>query len=241
MLPARVAYGGGEVPLSDLPAPLPLDRLVPGAGPWEAELGFGKGRYLLGRAAEEPGGRFLGIEVASRYYRLLRDRAARHGLRNLVLVRGEALYLLAAALPGGFARAVHAYFPDPWPKSRHQKRRLFDVETVDLVLGLLAPGGRLYFATDHLEYGAAVREILESHGAVRVAFRRDLWADGPRTNYEAKYVAEGRPIARLEVTLEATLETSAPAGLLHPRGRPRVLAAHGPRGPLDPGPEEGRR
>ena len=128
-------------------AALELDELLPG-GPWEVELGFGKGRYLLRRAEESRERRFLGIEVAGKYYRLAATRAERRGLENLLLIRGEALYALSALLPSGFAEAAHVYFPDPWPKSRHQKRRLFDRETVDLVLGTLARGGRLFFATD---------------------------------------------------------------------------------------------
>ena len=70
--------------------------------------------------------------------------------------------MLSSVLPSEFAAAVHVYFPDPWPKARHQKRRLFDPETVDLVLRLLRPGGTLYFATDHLDYGDVVRELLKT-------------------------------------------------------------------------------
>jgi tRNA G46 methylase TrmB len=127
------------------------------------------------------------------------------------------LYLLATALPRGFASAVHVYFPDPWPKSRHQKRRLFEVDTVDLVLGLLAPGGRLFFATDFTEYGGRVADLLDGHPKLEVR-RRQCWPEGPRTNYEMKYEREGRPIVRLEA--------SCPAGVgLHPEGRSAVVAA----------------
>lgn len=226
MIPVRVAYGQEERSLAELPVPLDLDRLVPGSGRWEVEVGFGKGRYLLQRAlAEGEAVRFLGVELVSKYYRLLRDRARKRGLRNLLLCRGEALYLISVALPAGFAAAVHVYFPDPWPKGRHRKRRLFDAESVDLVLGLLAPAGRLFFATDDLEYGGAVREILASHGGLRVRGRDRLWEGGARTHYEAKYEAEGRPIVRLE----AALREAGGAGL-HPLGAAGVLAAVRPRG-----------
>jgi tRNA (guanine-N7-)-methyltransferase len=136
-----------------------------------------------------------------------------------VALRGEALYLVSAVLPAGFAAAVHVYFPDPWPKSRHHKRRLFDPETLDLVIGLVQPGGRLLFATDFLEYGELVREILAGYPGIRVQRRDRVWDEGPRTSYEAKYVAEGRPILRLEVTREAA------SGPLHPQGEAGVLAA----------------
>ncbi len=216
----KVSVGDRELGLADLALPLPLDELVPGGPPWEVELGFGKGRYLLDRAGQEPAARLVGVEVAGKYYRLVRQRMRRRGLERVVLIRGEALYLMSAVLPAGFAAAVHVYFPDPWPKSRHQKRRLLDVETVDLVLALLAPGGRLFFATDHAEYGTLVEEVLGAHPGVAVRRRRRPWADGARTNYEAKYRLQARPIRRLEAT------RLAPAGadLLHPCGGCGVLA-----------------
>ena len=226
-----LATPDGERLLSAVAVPLDLDALVPpvpleaeaaAASPWEVEIGFGKGRYLLRRALAEPGTRFLGIELAGEYFRLLATRARRRGVRNLLAIRGEAQTLLAAVLPRGFARAVHVYFPDPWPKARHGRRRLFDAQSVDLVLSLLMPGGTLWFATDHLAYGEAVEALLAGHPAATVRRRPGGWDEGPRTNYEAKYLAEGRPILRLEVTWAGGEGLSA----LHPAGRAGVLAAY---------------
>jgi tRNA (guanine-N7-)-methyltransferase len=232
----QIATPAGERGLADTPAPLPLDDLISGGDDlipgsddlipggaaaseraWEVEIGFGKGRYLLRRCQEDPEGRFLGVEVASEYWRMFVERARRRKLGNWIALRGDALALIASVLPHGFASAVHVYFPDPWPKSRHHKRRLFDPETVDLVLSLLRPGGRLLFATDFLEYGAMVQEILESYPGLRVEPRDRVWDEGPRTNYEAKYIVEGRPILRLEAILEPG------AARLHPRGAQGVL------------------
>jgi tRNA (guanine-N7-)-methyltransferase len=195
--------------------------LLPGAGPWEVELGFGKGRYLLRRAAAEPSCRFLGVERAARYFRLTVERARRRGIGNLLALRGDALFLLTAVLPRCFARAVHVYFPDPWPKTRHHRRRLFHPETLDLVVGLLEPGGLLHFASDHPEYGPLVAELLRGYPAVEVKELLDGWEDGPRTNYEAKYLRAGRPIVRLVAT------RTAPDPLpLHSQGRDGVLTAY---------------
>jgi len=202
-------------------SPVELDGLAPGAGPWEVELGFGKGRYLIQRARAEPEVRFLGIEVAAKYHRLLAARAERRGVENLIAVRAEALQTLATVLPRRFARAVHVYFPDPWPKVRHRRRRLFDPETVDLVLGLLRDDGCLFFATDFLEYGALVETILRSHPNLVVERLEAPWEDGARTSYEAKYEAEGRPIHRLV----ARVVTSQPPRL-HPDGRVGVVVAY---------------
>jgi tRNA (guanine-N7-)-methyltransferase len=216
-----VAFGGQTSPLSDLGNPLPLDELIPGCGDWQVEIGFGKGRYLLRSATENPGQRFLGIEVASQYFRLVRDRATRRKLDNTLLLRGEALYLLSVVLPRGFASAVHVYFPDPWPKARHQNRRLFDPQTVDLVLGLLKREGTLFFASDFVDYAEAVAEILDTHPAV---LRREIpgpWDGVPRTNYEAKYIIEGRQIARFEVSCRAESEDD----VLHPAAVRTLRAA----------------
>ena len=104
-------------------------------------------------------------------------------------------------LPHGFAAAVHVYFPDPWPKSRHHKRRLFDPETVDLVLGAArARAGGSCSPPTSWSTARWSAEILPAYPGLRVARRDRPWDEGPRTNYEAKYVVEGRPILRLEVT-----------------------------------------
>jgi tRNA (guanine-N7-)-methyltransferase len=219
--PIRVSTATADRSLSDLPAPLPLDDLVPGTGEWEVEIGFGKGRYLLRRCEEDPGRRFLGIEVAGEYHAIFVQRARRRGLANWLALRGEAQYLISSVLPAGFAAALHVYFPDPWPKSRHHKRRLFDPETVDLVLGLLRRGGHLYFATDFLDYGEEIADLLSTYPGLRLLRRERPWDEGPRTNYEAKYESEGRPILRLEAILQVDGRTAP----LHPGGAEAVLAA----------------
>ncbi|MBZ0114206.1 MAG: hypothetical protein K8J08_17220 [Thermoanaerobaculia bacterium] len=220
MKPVTLALPSGDVGLDFGDCPLDLDATLPGSGPWEVEIGFGKGRYLLRRALEDSGTRFLGIEIALKYQRILTRRARRRGVGNLATLRGEALLVLASVLPRHFARTVHVYFPDPWPKARHNRRRLFDPESVDLVLDLVAPGGKLCFATDFLEYGALVEELLRSFPGLDVQRIDGVWPDGARTNYEAKYIEEGREILRLEAFPRA--ERAA----FHPRGREGVLVGY---------------
>lgn len=228
MKPVLLSTSADDYSPERLPSPIHLDEFLAGARGWEVELGFGKGRYLLRRAAEAPNRRFLGVEMAGKYFDLARHRMRRRGLANVALVRGEALYLLATCLPTGFADMVHVYFPDPWPKSRHHRRRLLDAETVDLVLALLRPGGELFFATDFLEYGEHVRAVLASHPGLVLELRDQGWPGGPRTNYEAKYVVEGRPIVRLVARLAGSRNRNLEvAELLHPAGAAGVLAACG--------------
>jgi tRNA (guanine-N7-)-methyltransferase len=219
--PSTFSTAAGDTTLAAIQAPLPLSELVTGAGEWEVEIGFGKGRYLLRRCREEADRRFLGIEVAGEYHGIFVERARRQAPPNWLAIRGDALYLASAVLPAGFASALHVYFPDPWPKSRHHKRRLFDPQTVDLVLRLLRRGGRFSFAPDFLDYGERVVEILAGYPGLRCARREGPWDEGPRTNYEAKYEVEGRPILRLE----GTLEVDGGEAPLHPLGAKAVLAA----------------
>ena len=215
--PLDVWRAGGSCP----PGELARGAIAGGDGSrMEIEIGFGKGRFLLARAAAMPDTTFLGIESAPVYWRLASRRAERRGLRNLILVRGEALYVLDALLEREVADALHVYFPDPWPKVRQRKRRLFDASTVDLVLGALAPGGVLQFATDHADYGESVRRLLLRHPALGVETVEGAWPEGPRTNYETKYELAGRPILRLRATRRA----GAGASLLHPDGIAAVTA-----------------
>ncbi|HEX2463862.1 MAG TPA: tRNA (guanosine(46)-N7)-methyltransferase TrmB [Thermoanaerobaculia bacterium] len=215
--PLRIWMGGREL----LPRELELALLRPcRRGRLEIEIGFGKGRYLLARAAAEPDTTFVGIESAALYWGATTRRAERGGLGNLITVCGDALYLLAARFERESADAVHVYFPDPWPKTRHHRRRLLDPSTVDLVVGVLAPGGTLYFATDHADYCTAVCEVLDRYPAVAVERVEGPWPGGPRTHYETKYEREGRPIFRLVVTRLAP----ARASLLHPDGAASVAA-----------------
>jgi tRNA (guanine-N7-)-methyltransferase len=215
--PVRMWTAGRELGAREIGATLGHARE---RGRVELEIGFGKGRYLLARAGADPATTFVGIEAASFYWTQTSKRAERLGLANVITLCGDALYLLASCIARESADAAHVYFPDPWPKTRHQRRRLLDPTTVDLVIGVLAPGGELSFATDHAEYGAAVLETLESYPAVDVTRVDGPWPDGARTHYETKYAIQGRPILRLVVTRLAP----SGASLLHPDGETAVAA-----------------
>ena len=198
MRPALMADSRGERRVSAVELEALQSRLT--EGHWEVEIGFGKGRYLLSQAAANPRRQYLGIEMAAKYYRLVYQRARRQILANITLLCGEAAYLATAMLPRQFARRVHVYFPDPWPKDRHSKRRLIDADALDLVLSMLKPGGELLFASDHPEYQQQVETLLRSHPSLAVRSVGE-WPEGPRTNYEAKFVDQGQPILRLACDL----------------------------------------
>ena len=169
-------------------------------GPFEIEIGCGKGRFLLSRARANPQLRMLGIEWAGKYYRYCTDRMARWGLRNVRVMRTDAKTFVMHHLPSCCVSVLHLYHPDPWPKKRHRKRRLVQPDFAEAVFRALTPGGRWLIQSDHEEYFQAIRETLDPIPRLtRIAWEE---ADaGPDvdwigTNFEVKYVQQGRRIYR---------------------------------------------
>ena len=161
--------------------------------PVELEIGIGKGRFLIDAAQRCPQVNFVGIEWASKYLRLALGRIQRRRLYNVRLAHVDAREFVEFFIASGTLQAIHLYFPDPWPKKRHHKRRLFDDEFLDQVERVLSPQGRFWVATDHADYHAVMADLLERRPGLVPA--DDPWAGTP-TNYEAKYLTEGRPIYR---------------------------------------------
>lgn len=167
----------------------------------EVELGVGKGGFLLERAREYPETNFLGVEWANKFCRFSADRMARWGVTNVRVMRTDAANLVMHHLRSGSVSALHVYHPDPWPKKRHHKRRLFQPAFVRAVTAALVAGGRLLVQTDHAEYFdwigdqlAGERDlVVERAGSVD----EEAAAEGPGTNYEVKYRRAGRTILAL--------------------------------------------
>ena len=162
--------------------------------PVEVELGFGKGRFLLDAAQRRPEHNFIGVEVAGKYLRLAHDRALKRGLTNLRFIHGDAREFVEFFLPAGAVHALHVYFPDPWPKKKHHRRRLLDEGFFEEALRVLEVSGRLWIATDHDDYFEAILEGLEA-AVERFTLVEAVW-DGATTNYEDKFVSLGSTIHR---------------------------------------------
>ncbi len=163
----------------------------------EIEIGTGKGRFLLAAAQAHPDVHYLGIEWANKYLRIAESRAFRRGLENVRFVRVDARLLLASAIPPSSVAAFHVFYPDPWPKKRHHKRRLIGPGTAGLFARALRPAGAIHVATDHAGYWEQIVATLDGHEAFErlPRFGGDdfpLPADAPLTNFEAKYRIEGR-------------------------------------------------
>ncbi len=156
------------------------------------EIGSGKGRFLISSAAEQPETNFIGIEKSLHYHRVIRERIRKRTLKNVRLINHDAFLVLRDMIPDASLREVHIYFPDPWPRKKEQKRRIIRPDVLHEIRRVLVDGGSGIYVTDHQEYFEAASPLLP--GYFRTELRIPGPDDPPRTNYEAKYRAEGRPI-----------------------------------------------
>jgi tRNA (guanine-N7-)-methyltransferase len=146
-----------------LPRPWNAEALFGRVAPLEVEVGSGKGLFLRTAAAQRPEVNFLGIEISLKYARFAAAALAKRHLTGAVLAVADALRVFDELLPDGSLAAVHVYFPDPWWKQRHKKRRLMTQTFVRAVERTLAAGGALHFWTDVEEYFHTSLELLSAH------------------------------------------------------------------------------
>lgn len=176
-------------------------------GPVEIEIGSGRGRFICLAGYAHPATNFLGIEYARRYYDEAVDRLGKRGITNVRLLHREAFEFVKTQVPDNSIAGIHIYFPDPWPKKRHHKRRTVRREVLDELARVAISGSWLRIATDHSDYAHVIRECLDLHPAFTAIPRDDtdqFWnlpgldshAQQGVTNFEIKYRREGRPIWR---------------------------------------------
>lgn len=186
------AYG---LEITDLDGPFDPATLFGRRAPLVLEIGSGMGDATAAMAATDPDRHYLAVEVHTPGIANLLDLVERHGLDNVRVAEGDALDLVRA-MPEGCLDAVHIFFPDPWPKARHHKRRIIQPAHVALLRSRLAPGGTLHCATDWAEYAGSMRETLTAdpelvdvHGdyAPRPEHR-------PVTKFERRALTAGRSI-----------------------------------------------
>ena len=156
------------------------------------EIGSGKGRFLIASAIERPDVQFIGIEKSLHYHRVIRDRVLKRGLTNVLLINHDAFVVLQKMIPDASIAEVHIYFPDPWPRKREQKRRIIRPDALTEIRRVMTPGASGIFVTDHREYYEVAAPLIAHF--FRSEARIPGPDDAPRTNYEAKYRAEGREI-----------------------------------------------
>ena len=189
----------------DAPAPINWRELFGNDHPVELEIGSGKGLFLINAASSVTGHNFLGVELARKYARMAAERLARRQLANAKIWRGDARLIMGRLVPAASLRAVHVYFPDPWWKKRHKKRRVFTEELVAQIDRSLEPAGELRVASDVEEYFALIQSLIAANPRFRQ--RPVPECASPEhaldylTNFERKYRLEGRSIFRASLRL----------------------------------------
>jgi len=183
-----------------LPEKIDLAQLFGNNHPVEAEVGFGKGLFLLTSSQKHPELNFLGIEIDRKLELYTATRIAKRGIRNVRLACADARLFFRELLHEATLAAIHVYFPDPWWKSRHHKRRLFTREFVEECIRVLRPAGLLHLVTDVADYFQESNEILaEFAGLTPLPVPPERTPEHDLdylTNFERKFRKEARPIYR---------------------------------------------
>jgi tRNA (guanine-N7-)-methyltransferase len=188
--------------LPQLPQPWNAGELFGRIAPLEIEVGSGKGLFLRNAARTQPDIDFLGIEIVYKYARFTAAGLAKRGLPNARVVSGDAMRIFAERIPDSALAAVHIYFPDPWWKKRHRKRRVMNETFAQHIERTMRPGGSLHFWTDVEEYFHGTLELLARHtrltGPMAVAetpAENDL---AYRTHFERRMRVSDEPVYRCE-------------------------------------------
>lgn len=176
-------------------------------GPIELEIGSGKGLFIRNAAAANPDRRYIGIEIARKYARYAAFGLARRGIDNAVMISGDAKLMVREMIADASFDAVHVYFPDPWWKSRHRKRRVLEAGFIPQLERILKPGGILHFWTDVQEYFDETLGLLKTHttleGPLTVEERPPEHDLDYQTHFERRMRQHDKPIYRSEFLRQA--------------------------------------
>ncbi|MFO0693275.1 MAG: tRNA (guanosine(46)-N7)-methyltransferase TrmB [Polyangiales bacterium] len=177
-----------------------LNEVLPGTGPIEIDIGFGRGMSVFERARVAPGSRILGIEIKSKLATWVDERRKREGLDRVRIFCGDAREILSRTGPDGSVARVFVHFPDPWWKKRHQHRRVVGEAFLDEVARLLEPGGELYVQTDVEDRAQLYLDAIREHPAFLLATPTGLIEKNPygaRSNRERRADEDGLPVYRI--------------------------------------------
>lgn len=167
--------------------------LEPQGRPLVLEIGSGMGETTAAIAAAQPDTDFIAVEVHGPGIGSLLKRIAEQGLKNLRVVRHDAVEVLEHMIADGSLAGIHLFFPDPWPKKRHHKRRLVQPPFAALAARKLAPGGYLHAATDWPDYAVQMAEVLDGEPLLVRAGARER----PATKFEQRGVKLGHKVRDL--------------------------------------------
>jgi len=179
---------------------LDADSLFGSNRPFVVEIGFGMGLATASIAETLPESGFLGLEVhAPGVGKLLSEMEAR-GIENVRICRHDAVEVVDSMLAPGSIDGFHVFFPDPWPKKRHHKRRIMNRDFVRLMADRLRTGGYIYYVTDWEEYAESTLEVLTAEPGLVNAYEtwaeRETWR--PVTKFEQRAINDGRLVRELK-------------------------------------------
>lgn len=185
------------IPYSD--GQLNYAQIFNNTNPVTVEIGFGMGKATAIIAADNPDKNYLGLEVHRPGVGKLLGEIRRRNLENIYIVEYDALEVLEKMIPDGSVSGFHIFFPDPWPKKKHHKRRLVQRPNTDLITKKLVPGGYLYMATDWEPYAEFALEQLEQTPGLKNKYQgfapHQEWR--PETRFEEKGLDKNHVIREL--------------------------------------------
>lgn len=178
--------------------PIDPDSFLGGQGPLILEIGFGMGETTAEIASRQPETRFLGLEVYPAGVGSLLTKIEDRSLTNLRILEQDAVVVIGKRLPPESLDGIHLFFPDPWPKARHHKRRLVQPPFIRLLASRLKTGGYFHSATDWPDYADQMLEVLSAEPSLRNRagagpMPRPDWR--PETKFEARGLRLGHPVA----------------------------------------------
>ena len=179
-----------------LPRPIDWAQMFGNDHPIELEIGMGKGTFITDQAKARPHVNFFGIEWANWFWRYASDRLRRNECTNVRTIRAEAGFFLREFVPPHSLSVLHIYFPDPWPKAKHNRRRLIQPPFLHLAQRVLIPEGQLRIVTDHKNYFEQIDAVVRDspmHVIDYTAPHSAMEGEFVGTNFERKYRREGRP------------------------------------------------
>lgn len=183
-----------------LAPPLDAESWFDRSSPLVLEIGCGTGTSTVAMAAAEPDIDVVAVEVYRRGLAQLLGAIDREGLDNIRLIRGDGADVLEYMIAPASLTGVRVFFPDPWPKSRHHKRRFLQAASVATIADRLRAGGVLHAATDHADYAEQIAEVGDAEPRLRRAEPGDVLPIStrrPETKYEAKARDVGSPVTEL--------------------------------------------
>ena len=180
--------------------PLDWQQIVSQPKPVELEIGSGKGLFLQSAASATPDRFFVGIELAAKFANRAAQRLSKSQLENTRMLRGDAKKFLAETVPASSVERVHVYFPDPWWRNKHKKRRVLNEQTLQDVQRVLKDGGEFHFWTDVLDYYEHIcKQVMDETGLAGPRYvpeRSASHAMDYTTHFERRARLNSQPVYR---------------------------------------------